>query len=285
LEPPRAPKRIREAPIRKGQEPPPSDIRAQAEPKARKPSTRAAVTAQRDAARKYLDEIRAKPPKRGSVGEGWDHKRFPEGPSRRWQPGDPPEMPIGGDYPSVWSTIRARVWKNLAHNEMETRKAGKALRFTGPQPDISPVEALSDIELREMRRTGTGRATFEIEHERIPQRVGRMFEAVGLPPSDAKRLSKLGDPTNLDPVPREWHAVVDERAHQFGYRNPKLPASLDDRLQHPLRQMRNHEIQDLVDEIAKRKIDLNRTEAGRALRAALQDEKAARGASATWAVP
>ena len=245
---------------------------------------RVAVRVRRDAARQYLDEIRAKPAKRGSVGEPWDHKRFPEGPGRRWRPGDPPDMPTGGNYPT-FSTVRERVWRNLAHNELEARRAGAATQYTGRAPDITPVEGLTDAELIEMQRTGTRRAQFEIEHSRIPQRVGRMFEESGLPPNEARRLAKTGDPSNLDPLPQEMHAVVDERAHQFKYRNPTLKAALDDRIANPLRSMRNDEIQDLVNAIAKRGVDLDKTEAGKKLRAALQDEKSRRGASAKWGVP
>jgi hypothetical protein len=243
----------------------------------------AARRAQRDAARRHLEELRKQPPKRGSVGPGWDHKNFPEGPGRRWQPGDPPDMPTGGNYPT-FSTIRQRSWKNLAHNEIELRKAG-AKRYTGRAPDITPVEGLTDAELATIRKTGASRPGYEIEHARIPQRVGRMMEEAGLPANDARRLSKTGDPSNLDPLPQEMHALVDQRAHQWKHRNPSLKASIDDRIEFPLRSMRNDEIQDFVDEVRKQKIDLGNTDAGKTLRKALQDEKDARGHSAKWTVP
>lgn len=247
-------------------------------------AAKAARRAQRDAARQHLDELRKRPPQRGSVGPGWDHANFPDGPGRRWRPGDPPDMPTGGNYPT-FSTVRQRAWRNLAHNELELRNAGKASRYTGKAPDITPVEGLSNEDLLSMRRTGTSRPGYEIEHSRIPQRVGRMMEEAGLPANDARRLSKTGDPSNLDPLPQEMHAVVDERAHQWKHRNKSLPAAIDDRIEFPLRSMRNDEIQEFVDAVKSRNIDLGATEAGQKLRKALQAEKAARGHSARWSVP
>jgi hypothetical protein len=249
---------------------------------ASKADARAAVRAERDAARKHLDEIRAKPPVRGSVGEGWDHARFPDGPRRRWKPGDPPDMPTGGKYPS-WDTIRQRVWKNLAHNELALRRSGQATRETRALIDLNPVSSLSDRGLRDILRTGVGRAGFEIEHARIPQRVGRMLEEAGLPRNEARRLSHLGDPTNLEPTAKEWHAVVDEAAAKWTGRNPTLPMSIDERIAYPLGSMQNVEVEELLESIAKHNVDLGASDAGRRLRAALESEKERRGT--TWVIP
>ena len=134
-----------------------------------------------------------------------------------------------------------------------------------------------------MLLTGKGRIGFEIEHARIPQRASRMFEKAGLSGDEAKRLAHLGDPKNLDPVLREWHAIVDEVAAKWKGRNPTLPKSLDDRLSNPLGSMRNSEMQDLLDAIAVHKLDLKRTVGGRRLRAALQAENERRGGK--WVIP
>lgn len=227
-------------------------------------------------ARQYLDALRQAEPKSGSFGERWDHERFPEGAGRRWQPGDPVDMPSASGHPG-WDTVRQRIWRNLANNELKARDAGKTVRDTGKVLDADPVQSLPDDELKIMRDTGKAREGFEIEHQDIPQRVAAMIEAAGLPLSEAQRLAHVGDPANLFPTSRDIHAVLDEEAAAFRDRNPSLPAALDDRTLNPLGSMRDAQVLDLLDALARHKIDLGKTPEGRVLRDALRHENARRG--------
>jgi hypothetical protein len=253
-------------------------------PAASAPGEAGAATkaARQQEATAHLDELRKRPLQRGSMGEAWDHARFPEGPKRRWRPGDPPDMPSArGGYPA-WGTIRGRVWRSLAQSELEARAAG-AVRDTESLLDFDAVRRMTKSQLEEMVRTGKSPSGFEIEHARIPQRAARMFERAGLPRAEARRLAHLGEPSNLEPAPREWHAVVDEEAAKWKGRNPSLPASIDDRTEFPLGSMRESEAQELLDAIRRHGIDLEETSGGRALREALREENARRGNR--WAVP
>jgi hypothetical protein len=102
---------------------------------------------------------------------------------------------------------------------------------------------------------------------------------------EARDLTKLGDPSNLEPTQKEWHAVVDEKAREINpHRNPTLEASLDERAQHPLGSATNKEISAILDRLRQRGVDLNATEAGGKLKTILLEEKNRRGASATWSV-
>jgi hypothetical protein len=248
---------------------PPSATTTPAPAKPKTPGTRAE-------ARQYLDDLRKAEPKSGSFGEHWDYERFPDGPGRRWQPGDPVDMPNASGHPG-WATVRNHIWRNLAHNELEARKAGKTVRDTSKLLDADPVQSLTDAELESMRKTGEARPGFEIEHQGIPQRVAAMIEAAGLPLSEAQRLAHVGDPANLFPTTRDIHAVLDEEAASFRDRNPNLPAALDDRTANPLGSMTDAQVRDLLDALARHKIDLNKTPEGRVLRDALRHENARRG--------
>jgi flagellar biosynthesis GTPase FlhF len=233
----------------------------------------AAKKARQKEAQKALEDLHQKKPARGSAGQSWDYEKFPEGPGRRWKAGDPPNMPDSkGTYPG-WDTIRERYWKNLAHNELEARKAGAAMEVD-KELRLNP-QSWTDAELNEMLKTGKGPKGFEIEHKDIPQRVVTMLEEAGFPQNDARRIGQLGDPQNLSPELREFHAVVDKEAASFRDRNPTLPASLDERTENPLRSMTADELENLIAEIKKKGIDLGKTDAGRQLRQELTKEAAA----------
>ena len=197
-----------------------------------------------------------------------------------------PTPKTNNKHPISWDTIRERLWKNLAYNEIEARKTGSVVRNTGKLADLEPVKSLTDEELDRMLRTGKGREGFEVEHERIPQRAVELFENAGIPADEARCLAHFGDPSNLEPMPRELHAAVDEAAAnpKYGKRNPTLPehGSLDDRLEYPLGSMKEAEFEDLFDAIG----DLNklkRTPGGRRLLGELRKENARRGGK--WNIP
>jgi hypothetical protein len=246
---------------------------------------RAAVNEMRKQAQIEADAIR-KSGVRNADGlpPGWDYAKHPHGPKRNWLPGDPVNMPDGaGNYPS-WDTIRGRVWKTKALDELAARKAGTA-KSADRLLHLDPIGELTAEELRQVAKTGTmpERVGAEIEHKRIPQRIGRMLEEAGLPANEARDLSKLGDASNLDPTHKQWHAAVDQKAKEINpNRNPTLPSSLDDRAEFPLGGATNQEIAAMVDKLRQRGIDLDATPAGRELRRLLQVEKERRGAGASW---
>jgi hypothetical protein len=226
--------------------------------------------------------------KQNPLGKMWDHKKFPIGVGKPWDIGDPIDMPSTGVYP-VWSTIRERIWKTLAHNELEARlkarKSGMMAQNTSTLLELDPVKSLTDLELQEMLESGTGREGFEVEHRGIPQRVITLLEGAGLAISEARRVAHLGDPNNLEVVPRELHAIYDEvAADMFNrYRNPELPSALDDRRANPLGSANDQQIMEILDSINKSKLDLGKTVDGRRLRDVLQGENARRGNK--WIIP
>ena len=222
--------------------------------------------------------------KQNPLGKMWDHKTFPTGVGKLWEIGDPIDMPSADGYP-VWSTIRERIWKTLAHNELEARKSGMTAQDTSNPLDLDPVKSLTDLELQEMLENGTGRKGFEVEHSGIPQRVITLLEGAGLPLSEARRVAHLGDPNNLEVVPRELHAIYDEiAADMFNrYRNPELPSALDDRRANPLGSANERQIMEILDSIKKFKLDLGNSAEGQRLRDMLQKENARRGNK--WIIP
>lgn len=199
----------------------------------------------------------------------------------------PVDMPDGaGNYPG-WDTIRKRVWRTKAADALAKRRAG-APTAADRLIALDPAGLLTDHELQDVARTGQmpERVGAEIEHKRIPQRMGRLLQDAGLDATDARELTKLGDASNLDPTVREWHAAVDQRAREINPgRNPQLAISLDDRVEFPLGSATNDELAAIVARLRDRGIDLGATEAGRNLRGILQGEKERRGASAKWTVP
>ncbi|MES2823566.1 MAG: hypothetical protein V4732_08190 [Pseudomonadota bacterium] len=222
--------------------------------------------------------------KSNPLGKMWDHKKFPNGIGKHWEVGDPIDMPSSNGYPA-WNTIRERIWKTLAHNELEIRKSGMSVQEYTSLLDLDPVKSLSDTELLEILKSGTARKGFEVEHSGIPQRVITLLEGAGLSINDARRLAHLGDPSNLDVVPRELHAVLDEIAAEMfnRYRNPELPSALDDRRENPLGSASEAQIGEILNAIKFNKIDLGKTAAGRRLRDILTDENLRR--SAAWIIP
>jgi hypothetical protein len=192
-----------------------------------------------------------------------------------------------------WGTMRKRAWRTWATNELDLRAAGNP-----PDPEqlvhLNPIEELTDRQLRAVARTGVmpENTQAEIEHARIPQRVGRLLAHadVGVPKTRARTLTKLGSSGNLEAVSKDVHAVLDQEAKKTGTpRNPTLPASIDDRIDFPLGSASNQEISDIVDAtrdaVRRRGVRLQDTDAGNKLRTILTTEKARRGASATWTVP
>jgi Domain of unknown function (DUF4157) len=250
------------------------------------PQQRAAVEAMREQAQVAADAIRqagTRTPE--GLPPGWDYANHPYGPKGRWAPGDPVNMPDGaGNHPS-WDTIRERVWRTKAIDEIAARRAGASR--SDKAIALDPIEELTPAELDAVAETGRmpQRVGAEIEHKRIPQRMGRLLEDAGLSRNEARDLTKLGDPSNLEPTHKEWHAVVDEKARQINpNRNPTLEASLDERLQYPLGSATNAEITEIVARLRARGVDLDATPAGREVKRILLDEKQRRGASATWEV-
>src|SRR6266516_7731102 len=197
------------------------------------------------------------------------------------------DLPDGAGNHPAWDTIRKRVWRTKATDELAARAAG-----TSTAADrlihIDPIGELTDGELEDVAETGRmpRRVGAEIEHKRIPQRMGRLLVEAGLDPSEARELTKVGDPTNLEPTQKEWHAIVDRRAREINPgRNPTLEISLDERVEFPLGSATNEELAAIVDRLAEREVDLGGSEEGLCLREILRAEKERRGASATWSVP
>jgi len=221
---------------------------------------------------------------------GWDHDKHPRGPSRAWRVGDPVDMPSkSGAYPR-WGTIRKRTWRTKAADELAARRAGTST--SGEKFNlIDPIGDLTDAQLAKVAKTGKmpWSAEAEIEHERIPQRVGRWMEAVGVGRNRSRVVTGLGAESNLLPTNRDFHAVSDAIAHEMpgksgAKRNPTLPASLDERATMPLASANKAELAAIVAELRKPGVDLN-TPAGEKLRAALTAEKARRGHDCPWEVP
>ena len=203
------------------------------------------------ASRAYLEELRKQPPSKNELGHDWDYKKRPTGTGEDWKVGDPINAPTEYGYPS-WSTIRKRAWKTLAHNEIAARLAGTSKRYVPKNPakappDIDPVKSLDDDELTRMRDSGKSRRGFEIEHAGIPQRMVRLMIGAGMSPTEARRIGRLGDPKNLEVVPRELHAVLDKVAAQkkFGRNKALGGMAFDDRDEHPLGSMAPPQLDDL----------------------------------------
>jgi hypothetical protein len=107
-----------------------------------------------------------------------------------------------------------------------------------------------------------------------------------LDPNIADIVTLKGDPKNLEPTVKEWHAVGDARAREINpNRNRTLEASLDDRIEFPLGRASNEEIQAMIDALNAAEIDLAASAAGLKFRDILKVEKARRGAWAKWTVP
>jgi hypothetical protein len=269
------------------------------------------------------DRIRKLPHNVEDLRPGWDYTRFPQGPRRAWKPGDAVNMPdANGTYPG-YPTVRKRIWINRATDELAARAAGTHVRATIPPkptgpvepspagwdpfaatdaelaargwqkvpegglPWLDPIRLASDAQLAEIATSGKvpWKLGAEIEHARIPQRVGELLEEAGVNPNVARRVTKVGDPDNLMPTVKEIHAIVDEYARLLNpNRNPTLRFSLDVRATAPFREATDAELTTIVQAITDGKIVLSRTQAGRALRDALEAEKKLRPSS-TWTVP
>jgi hypothetical protein len=225
---------------------------------------------------------------------GWDHTAHPRGPNRRWRPGDPVDMPSPSGGKPRWDTIRKRVWRTMATNELEARRNGNARRVTKGEPNlIDPTRELSKNELKAVAKNGKmpARVEAEIEHERIPQRVGRWLEAVGVGKNKARVLSGLGDSSNLLPTNKALHAAFDSAARKINpNRNRTLEISLDDRLESPLKSATPSEVAAIVESLKQPGVNLD-TPAGKELRDALTKYKAERegpnrtGKDTPWEVP
>ena len=248
---------------------------------------RAQVELIRHAAEAAAESTRMAPRNADGLPPSWDYGRYPYGPRGGWKPGMSVDMPDGaGNYPA-WDTIRRRVWRTKASDALAKRLAG-APTSADRLLALDPTGVLTDHELQDVAKTGRmpERVGAEIEHKRIPQRMGRLLQEVGLDANDARELTKLGDASNLDPTVKEWHAAVDQRAREINpSRNRPLTISLDDRVEFPLGSATNEELAAIVDRLRERGIDLGKSEPGRNLRDILQVEKARRGASAKWTVP
>lgn len=263
------------------------------------------------------DRIRKLPANVEGLRPGWDYAHFPLGPRRAWQPGDAINMPdANGNYP-VWATVRPRIWRNRATDELAARAAGTRVRATIPPrpkgpvdpnafeevpkgglPWLDPIRSASDKELAVTARSGSLPSYHgaEIEHARIPQRAGDKLVAAGVNPNIARRVTKVGDPDNLMPTRKDIHAIVDESARVMNpNRNPTLKFSLDVRTNAPFREATDAEIANIVKAIKNRKIIVPKTEeakqklakqeqALKELRGLLEAEKKLRPASA-WEVP
>ena len=148
---------------------------------------------------------------------------------------------------------------------------------------INPVKALTDTELGEVAKTGKmpAHAQAELEHARIPQRVGKELIRVGVPPEEAAAVTKQTDPENLEPVNRESHAWMDEEARPG--RNKTLPKALDDRDVHPFSSATDDEIARIIDVLKQKGGKFNSPE-GDVLRKWLSLEKKRRPRS-SWEAP
>jgi hypothetical protein len=127
----------------------------------------------------------------------------------------------------------------------------------GAVQELNPIKGMTDAELADLARTGKlpprWKGVAELEHSRIPQRVGNWLAKAGVPLEEAAALTKRTELSNLDPASSRWHATVDEYRAQFseGY-DPQDPmSSLDTRVQHPLEGLRDDELADILATVKK----------------------------------
>ena len=241
----------------------------------------------------FADALRRQPSAADSAGPAWDHTHFPNGPTRRWQPGDAIDMPSAtGDYPSYASgVVRGRYWRNRASNELEARARGEVARDLSNR--TNPMRSMSDDQLRALRDTPTGdvRApldpitgrALELEHG-VPQRAERWLVAAGFDANEARRLAEVASPRRLMELGPPEHAFFDVEAWGFGARRADIvgarwtgTAAADVRSARPLADMSDATVTTIVQQIHARNLNLLATAGGRQLRAALQAEIAERG--------
>jgi hypothetical protein len=152
---------------------------------------------------------------------------------------------------------------------------------------IDPIKALTDPELAHVAATGelperltieNGAAKLgpELEH-RIPQRVAGLLAEAGVPTDIAINAAKLTDPSNLEPLFAETHAVFDEHRNTGEAR-----ATLDDRRSRPLSRATDAELADIAAALKQAKNP--QSQAAQELRDALKAERAARS-TGSWEVP
>lgn len=234
----------------------------------------------------------------------------------------------GKRYDNKWGSLRKKAWKQWAAEELAARKAGTSkgprseaelaaaeaklaaeqgamgpdgqipwdsnqrTHLPGADQDLNPLKAATDAELVEAARTGVmpSRLEAEIEHKRIPQRVGRWMAEAGVPVKDASALSKQGALDNLEPASKKWHSTLDESAarRRQGHDVNDPMSSLDQRTSRPLHDATNAEIADIVAALKKPGVDLDRTfnveGQQQSWRDILAQEKARRPGS-DWSVP
>jgi hypothetical protein len=244
--------------------------------------------------REYVDTVR-KNRKAGEVAGPWDHTNQPRGlPLNQWQPGDPPDMPSSrGNYAPYDRIGRSRLWRNLAHAEIEARAKGAHVRQPGNTTD--PVAGLSDDDLAVMRATGhapkyaypnTPGQTWELEHSGVQQKVrdwmidtvdakGRHVFTI----DEARRLIRESDPRCLMPVTPLEHAFFDSEAHRSGKLRGDVNGKTftgtpqaDVRALRPLEPMTNAEVTDLADLARSRNADFSASIRSQKLRAAINAE-------------
>jgi len=229
----------------------------------------------------------------GSAGSAWDYARFPRV-SRRWQLGDPIDMPSSaGEYPT-FDTARTRYWRNRAYAELAARARGQVSQDLLNRSD--PLRSMSDAELRTMEANGnaprdpaSGR-TMELEHFGVPQRVETWLRELGFTPSEARRLAQVANPQALLEVSPVEHAFFDAKAWGFGSQRADVSGArwtgtqdADVRLQRPLYYMSDDAIRDIVQRAASNPTayDFGKNAATQSLRNALRAEIAARNVPLT----
>lgn len=141
-------------------------------------------------------------------------------------------------------------------------QTSSGIKLPGAAQELNPIKALTNDELADVARTGKmpARVAAEIEHARIPQRVGRWLTAAGLPPKEAASLSKLGALDNLEPASRKWHGIVDEMAARRtkGHDRTDPMSSLDIRAGRPLGSATEQELGQIVEALKKPGMNLDR---------------------------
>jgi hypothetical protein len=231
---------------------------------------------------------------------------------------------------SMWDTARKKLWKLWAQEEIAARKAGTSeapkteaeydaeiakqaakqppssstdaidwsktkpgIDLPGATQELNPLKALTDAQLEEVARTGqAGKFNAEVEHARIPQRVGKWLANAGVPVGEAASVSKLTDPGNLVPASKRLHEIVDESAarRRTGHNRDDPVSSLDNRATHPLADATDQEIGKIVEALEKhgadldKKFDVTGNKDLQSWREILTNEKARRS-SAKWNVP